>query len=452
MKKDTIFEYFEDFMSTAEMRSIFSDEARIKSWIEVELALIQALHKVGIITQGENLKIKQEIESQKIDFQKLKQDYKIIGFPIVPLLLQLKRSNNPDTVNWAHWGATSQDIIDTGLVIQIKKALDILERDLNIIFEILESLVKKYRNTVMAGRTFNQFAVPTTFGFKASIWLDEMQRHQERLDQMKKRVLVGQCYGAAGTLASFGQHGLEINRILAENLNLTTSLISWHTARDRFLELIQWLTLVTGTVSKIANEIAILMRTEINEVREGNPNGRGVSSTMPQKSNPVYCPWIIANANKVSGLSATMSQSMHQEHERGVSAMPLEWMIIPEAFLLTSSCLNLGKDLLKNLVVDEENMRVNLNLDGGAIMSENVMISLSKYVGVTEAKKIVSRIVISAKESDKKFKDIVYTDTVIKKYFSNKEIQELLEPNLYKGSIDTMIDSVLNDLERRREK
>jgi len=436
-------EYFEHNLSTNEMREVFSDSFRIKTWLAAEVALARAQVKVGLLPPLAAEEINKIAKIENIDFIKLRQDYEKIGFPIVPLLDQIKAIGGSEVAKWLHWGATSQDMIDTGLILQVREGLTLIESDMKSLMQILSGLVQKHRTSIMPGRTFGQYAVPITFGFKVAIWLDEILRHHERLIELKKRVLVGQCFGAVGTGASFKNHGIEINELMMKELNLGSAKISWHVSRDRLAEVIFWLTFVTSILEKIANEISTLMRTEINELREGVQQDRGISSTMPQKRNPIMCPWIIAISNKMKSLPGTVLSTMSQEHERGVSEMPLEWIVVEEAFLLTSGSLSLSLNLLKNLEVDEVQMRQNLELDGGFIMSEKVMMALAEFVGITEAKKTLSVIVKKSKENGNTFNEEVFCSEELSKYFSDKEIKEFLVVDRYTGSVEVMIDEVL---------
>ena len=264
------------------MLQVFSDEGRINAWLATEVALAKGEARVGVIPQQAADSIAEAARLDNLDLQTMKAEFDKVGFPIMPLVHQLAKACDPEAARWLHWGSTTQDIIDTGLVLQMRDGLALLEQDLEALIDALAALAAKHRNKVMAGRTFQQQAAPITFGYKAAVWLDEMLRHQERLNELKKRVLVGQCAGAVGTLATLGQDGIAVQRAMMEELGLASPAVTWHTARDSWAEMVNWLVLVTSTLGKVATEIATLMRTEVNEVREPYQTGRGASSTLPQ--------------------------------------------------------------------------------------------------------------------------------------------------------------------------
>jgi 3-carboxy-cis,cis-muconate cycloisomerase len=244
----------------------------------------------------------------------------------------------------------------------------------------------------MVGRTFQQHASPITFGLKVAVWLDEVLRHIERFEQLKPRVLVGQCGGAVGTLSSLGEDGLAVRRALMDELGLGEADVTWHTARDRWSEMVSWLAMLATTLGKIAVEVAALMRTEVGEAAEAYLAGRGGSSAVPQKRNSTAAPRIIAIPHRMRELPASQLSAMIQEHERGVGAMPLEWMVIPDAFILTSESLDRSIETLAHLEVDAARMRANLDLDGGLLMAESVMMGLAPTLGRKRAMAILRRL------------------------------------------------------------
>jgi len=295
----------------------------------------------------------------------------------------------------------------------------------------------------MAGRTFQQLAAPITFGYKSAVWLDELIRHRDRLRELKKRVLVGQCAGAVGTFATLGDKGIEVQQEMMRELGLETPDITWHTARDRFAELVSWQALLAATLGKIANEIGILMRSEIGELSEPFEEGRGASTTLPQKRNPISCEPIIAIAHRLRESVGSQLSAMIQEHERPIGPMHLEWMIIPEAFVLLSGSLKHSKYILENLVVDSNKMRSNLNLNGGLIMSEAVMMGLAPKIGKKVAHDIIYKAAGHANDNNITLKEALLKDKMISSQLSESEVNDLIDPLNYVGSVHEMISKVL---------
>jgi len=361
----------------------------------------------------------------------------------LPFVKQLNKVCDAETARWIHYGATTQDILDTGMVLQIKKGLEIIEEELYAIISATAKLSEKHTKTVMAGRTFQQLAAPITFGYKAGVWLDEMLRHRERLSELKKRVLVGQCAGAVGTFATLGNKGLEVQKLMMSHLNLQVPAITWHTARDSWAEVVSLFAMMTATFAKIANEVAILMRSEVGELSEPFEVGRGASTTLPQKRNPISCEPIIAIAPRMRELVSSQLTAMIQEHERGVGQMNIEWMVIPESFIYMSGSLKHTRFILENLWVGEETMRKNLDLGGGLLMSEAVMMGLAPKVGKAKAHHLVYDAASKAHEEGTTLKKALMADVEIMKQLSEKEIEQLIDPINYVGCVEEMIQQVL---------
>jgi 3-carboxy-cis,cis-muconate cycloisomerase len=430
--------------SNISIEEIFTDECRLKKWGETEIALAVAQEKTGVIPAGTSQKIKSIVKQETIDQALMKADFDRTGFPILPFVKQLTKLCDPETARWVHYGATTQDILDTGTVLQMRDGLALIEQDINGTITALATLAKKHRNTVMAGRTFQQLAAPITFGYKAAVWLDEMLRHQQRLQEMKPRLLVGQCAGAVGTFATLGDKGLVVQRLMMEELGLGVPDITWHTARDRWSELVSWMAMMAATLAKIATEVATLMRSEIGELSEPFEIGRGASTTLPQKRNPIACEPIIANAHRLRELASSQMIAMIQEHERGaLGQMHLEWTVIPDAFLLTSGALHHSRFILENLWVDAENMRKNLNLQGGLIMSEAVMMRLAPKVGKKKAHDLVYKLAGHATDKQITLKQALLANEEIMEHFDESGIDSLLDPLNYIGVAGEMVDKVL---------
>lgn len=436
--------YHSNIFSTPAMRATFSDASRFEAWLKTEIALAKAQEQAGVIPKGVAKRLQQAASVEKLDMEAMQAEFERIGFPILPFVKQLTKLCDAETARWVHYGATTQDILDTGTVLQIRDGLRLIEEDQNGIIHALAALVRTHRSTVMAGRTFQQLAAPITFGYKTAVWLDEMLRHQQRLQEMKPRVLVGQCAGAVGTFATLGDKGLEVRRLMMEELGLGVPDITWHTARDRWSELVSWMAMLAATLAKIATEVATLMRSEIGELSEPFETGRGASTTLPQKRNPIACEPIIANAHRMRELASSQMTAMIQEHERGaLGQMHLEWTVIPDAFLYLSGALHHARFILENLWVDKENMRKNLDLQGGLIMSEAVMMGLAPKVGKSKAHHLVYAAAGKAMDNKITLREAILAEKEIMAHITEIALDKLLDPANYLGSAGEMVDKVL---------
>ena len=440
--------YFGDLFSTPAMREVFGDENRIRTWLRFEAALASAQAECGIVPSEAAKTIERAARLENLDLDAMKAEYDRVGFPISPLVHQLARACGPESARWIHWGATTQDVIDTGLVLQMREGLALIESDADAVIDALARLVHDHRHTVMAGRTFQQQAAPISFGFKAAVWLEEMLRHRRRLPELKRRVLVCQYGGAVGTLSTLGEDGLRVRAKLAAKLALEEPAISWHTARDAWAELVHWLAMVGATLGKIGNEVATLMRSEVNELREPYRPGRGASSTMPQKRNPIAAPPILAIAHRLRECVASQLFAMIQEHERSVASQPLEWLAIPEAFLLLSGSLKRSRETLEELDVDADRMRRNLEASGGFLMAESVMMGLATHIGRQEAHEWVSAAAGRARDAGRSLREELVSDPRISTHLSPDDIDRLLDPSNYLGCAEGMIDAVLKGKKR----
>ena len=437
-------DYYNNLFSTPAMRSVFTDSSHFEAWLRTEIALTKAQEQVGLIPKGVSERLQKSASINKFNKSEMKAEFEKIGFPILPFVKQLTKLCDPETARWVHYGTTTQDILDTGMVLQIRDGLRLIEGDQTGIIQTLITLVRKHHYTVMAGRTFQQLAAPITFGYKAAVWLDEILRHQQRLQEIKPRLLVGQCAGAVGTFAPLGDKGLEVQRLMMEELGLGVPDITWHTARDRWSELVSWMAMLASTLAKIANEVALLMRSEIGELSEPFETGRGASTTLPQKRNPIACEPIIANAHRLRELASSQMIAMIQEHERGaLGQMHLEWMVMPDAFLFLSGALHHSRFILENLWVDIANMRKNLDLQGGLIMSEAVMMGLASKVGKSKAHHMVYAAAGKSRDAGITLREAILDDKDIMKHLSEKELDKLLDPVNYIGSAGEMVEAVL---------
>ena len=435
---------FRDMFGTAEMRAVFADEALVGRYIEAEVALARAQARLGVVPKEAAQAIEAAAKSIRIDFDKLRAETEIVGYPILPLVHQLSEAAG-EAGRYVHWGATTQDIMDTANVLQIRAALEIVARDLREVRDILATMAKKYRDTPMAGRTHLQQALPVTFGYKAAVWLSSIDRHIERVDQALPRILLGEFSGAAGTLASVGEGGLEMQKLFCEELGLHQPSITWHVARDGIAEAVTLLGLITGTLGKIATDVMLLSSSEFGEVSEPFVPGRGASSTMPQKRNAISSELMLAAAKAVRQHVATMLDGMIHDLERATGPWHLEWVSLPESFLFTASSLANAKFMLAGLVIHEKRMLENLDLTRGLIVAEAVMMAAAPKLGRQHAHDVVYDACRKAIEGGGQLADILAEVPEITEALGGKDaIRRHCDPANYLGLCGPMVDRVLS--------
>ena len=434
---------FRNIFTTETMRRVWSDENRVQKYLDFEAALARAQGKLGIIPKKAAAEIVRHCDASKIDMAKLKQATERIGYPVLPVVQQLVGLCKEGLGEWSHWGATTQDITDSATVLQIREALDLVEKDIKAIAHALAKLAKKYRDTPMAGRSNLQQAVPITFGYKMATLLGAFERHKQRLTEMKPRVLVGEFGGAAGTLSSLGKDGLKCQAALMKELKLGQPDISWHTVRDRIAEVGCFLGLVTGTCAKIAFDVKLLMQTEVEEVYEPFHQGRGSSSTMPQKRNPISSVYITAQSAVVKQHVAALLEAMVEDHERATGPWEIEWIVLPEIFMLSAGALAQTRFLVEGLQVNEKKMRENLDITKGLIMSEAVMMGLGAAMGRNRAHDVVYDLCREVVKTGRPLIDVLEEDKEIRQHASRKELEKMLDPANYLGVAGEMVDRVL---------
>src|SRR6476661_4406398 len=433
---------FRDAFGTPGMREVFSDFSLISRYAEVEIALARAEARCGVIPAEAAEQIAKRTDVAAFDFDLLRRETDIVGYPILPLVHQMVKQCG-EAGRYVHWGATTQDIMDTAVVLQLRAALGIVERDIAELRNILADLSKRYRDTPMAGRTHLQQALPVTFGYKTAIWLAMFDRHAERIRELKPRVLVGQFAGAAGTLASLGDKGFEVQEALCAELKLGVPASTWHVARDGLAEAINFLALVTGSLGKIALDIMMMASTEFGEVYEPFVKGRGASSTMPQKRNPISSELMLAAAKGVRQHAGLMLDAMVQDFERATGPWHAEWMAIPESFVLTAGALHQAKFALGGLIVDTGRMRQNLGISRGLIVAEAVMMGLAPTIGRQEAHDVVYDACRHANENSMTLADALSADPRVSARIDRATIDRLTSPRNYLGLAPEMVDRVI---------
>ena len=433
---------FRDLYGTPEMRAVFADEAMVARWLEVEAALARAQSRLGLIPQDAAEAITRSAGEARLDLDALRRGVEASGHPLVPAIRALERLVG-EAGRYVHWGATTQDIIDSGLVLQVRDALAIIERDLDLLISALAGQARVYKDTPMAGRTHGQHAVPVTLGYKLAVILAELSRHRQRLVEMRPRVLVGQLAGAAGTLASLGEHARAVREAMLADLGLACPHIAWHTARDGFAEAIAVLAMIATTCGKFANEVVNLQRTEIAELAEPSGAGAVGSSTMPQKRNPMAAQGVVALSRLMRQMPVLALEAMGHEHERDLSAWQMEWAFLPEAFILTSGALAQTTRIAEGLIVDADRMRRNLALTGGLIGAEAVMIRLARATGREAAHEIVAAAVKRAVSHKAEFAEVLAGDPEIARHLSRAEIDEALAPEAYLGEAIAAVERIV---------
>jgi 3-carboxy-cis,cis-muconate cycloisomerase len=424
------------------MREVFSDFSLISRYAEVEVALAKAEARCGVIPAEAAVEIAKRTDVAALDFDLLRRETDIVGYPILPLVHQMVKQCG-EAGRYVHWGATTQDIMDTAVVLQVRAGLEIIEKDITELRGILAGLSKRYRDTPMAGRTHLQQALPVTFGYKTAIYLAMFDRHAERLAQLKPRVLVGQFGGAAGTLASLGDKGFEVQQALCEELGLGVPVSTWHVARDGLAEVMNFFGLVTGSLGKIALDIMMMASTEFGEVYEPFVKGRGASSTMPQKRNPISSELMLAAAKGVRQHAGLMLDAMVQDFERATGPWHAEWMAIPESFVLTAGSLHQAKFALGGLIVDEKKMADNLDISRGLIVAEAVMMGLAPDIGRQEAHDVVYDACRIANDRNMTLADALSADPRVSERIDRATIDRLTSPKNYLGLAPQMVDRIL---------
>lgn len=434
---------FRDVFTTPAMRQVWSDENRTQKYLDFEKALAVAQGRLKIIPQDAANEIASHCELSQIDMAKLKEVTERVGTPVMPVVQQLVKLCKDKLGEWVHWGATTQDVMDTATVMQIAVSLDLIGHELDGICDALAALAKKHRDTPMAGRSYLQQAVPITFGYKMATVLAGFERHRERLAQLKARVLVGEFGGAAGTLSSLGKDGLKCQAELMKELKLAAPAISWHTVRDTIAETGAFLALITGLCGKFALDVKLLMQTEVEEVYEPFAPGRGSSSTMPQKRNPISSVYVSTQAAIVKQHAAALMEAMVEDHERSSGPWQIEWLVLPEIFMLSAGALAQTRFLAEGLQVNEKKMSENLMITKGLIMSEAVMMKLGDKMGRNHAHDHVYDICREVVKTGRPLIDLLAEDKEIAKYASRQELEAMMDPANYLGVAGEMVDRVL---------
>lgn len=426
--------------------AVFSDHAHLQGMLDFEAALARAEARTGVIPQAAVAPIVSACAAETYDLTVLATAAAKAGntaIPMVKMLTARVAEADGEAARYVHWGATSQDAMDTGLVLQLRQALALIEADLSRLSAALAARAVDHKQTPMVGRTWLQHALPVTFGLKVAGWLDAIERHRARLAELKPRLLVLQFGGAAGTLAALDDKGLQVAAALAEDLNLGLPAMPWHGARDRVVEMGAVLALLTGSLGKMARDIALLMQTDVGEAFEPAGEGRGGSSTMPHKRNPVTAAVVLAAATRVPHLAGSLLSGMAQEHERGLGGWHAEWQVLPELVQLSAGALAQMADTIEGLDVDADRMRANLDITNGLIMAEAVTMALGAKIGRMAAHQRVEAASKLAVSEKRHLRDVLAQDEVVIQHLGAETLAQLFDPLGYTGMAATLVDRVL---------
>jgi 3-carboxy-cis,cis-muconate cycloisomerase len=433
--------------STETMRETFSDASRLQAMLTFEVALARAEARLGIVPERTAEAIAQHCHAGAFDLDALAREAAQAGnlaIPLVHALTDHVARSDPDAAQFVHWGATSQDVIDTGLVLQMRDGLDLIEADLTQLIDTYARLALAHATTLMAGRTWMQQAAPITFGLKVAGWLSAVKRDQVRIHGLRSRALVLQLGGAVGSLAAFGGRGLEVASGVAEELSLPVPDVPWHAHRDRVAEIATTLGLLVGTLGKVGRDLSLLSQTEVEEAREPSGPGRGGSSTMPQKRNPLGAAVTLAAAQRVPGLVATMLSAMPQEHERGLGGWHAEWETLPDIFLLAAGALHQMVQVAEGLEVDVGRMRANLDITHGLIFAEAVSMALAQQVGRQRAHELVHAATLRATSQGRHLRDVLSDDEAVTAHLSPDDLDRLFDPRGAIGLSKQLVERVLD--------
>ncbi|MCY1282382.1 3-carboxy-cis,cis-muconate cycloisomerase [compost metagenome] len=427
---------FDTYFTQPAMRAVFCDAGRIQGMLDFEAALARAEARVGLIPQSAVAPIATACTADQYDFAALARAIATAGNSAIPLVKALGRQVAAESVEaerYVHLGATSQDAMDTGLVLQLRSALDLLEYDLGALATHLAEQAERHADVPLAGRTWLQHATPVTLGMKIAGWLGAVTRHRQRLAELKPRLLCLQFGGASGSLAALGEQAWPVAEALADELGLNLPEQPWHTQRDRLVEFAGLLGMIAGSLGKLGRDLSLLMQTEAGEVFEPSAPGKGGSSTMPHKRNPVSAAVLIGAATRAPGLVATMLAAMPQEHERSLGLWHAEWETLPELCCLVSGALQQALLVVPALEVDVARMRSNLDLTHGLVLAEAVSIALARRIGRDAAHHLVEQCCKQAVQEGAHLRTVLGANAGVGAQLSAEDLDRLLDPAHYLG-------------------
>ena len=434
---------FDAYFTGKAMGAVFCDHGRVQAMLDFEAALARAQASSGLIPSSAVAPIEAACRAELYDFEALGLAIASAGNSAIPLVKALGKqiaSVSPEAERYVHLGATSQDVMDSGLVLQLRAALELIEQDLQQLGEVLAQQAQRYATTPLAGRTWLQQATPVTLGMKIAGWLGAVTRSRQRLQALKPRLLSLQFGGASGTLAALGDQALPVAHALAAELKLALPDQPWHTQRDRLVEFGAVLGLVAGSLGKMGRDISLLMQTEAAEVFEPSAPGKGGSSTMPHKRNPVGSAVLISAATRVPGLLSTLFSAMPQEHERSLGLWHAEWETLPQICCLVAGALAQALNIAQGLEVDAQRMAQNLDLTHGLVLAEAVSIELAQRVGRETAHHLLEQCCKRAVAEHRHLRAVLGDEPEITAQLSAAELDRLLDPAHYLGQATTWVE------------
>jgi 3-carboxy-cis,cis-muconate cycloisomerase len=439
-------------LSSAAMRAVCDDLAYLQHMLDFEAALARAEAATGVIPAAATGPIEQASKAQGFDLPALAEAATKSGNLAIPLVKALTAAvarTDPEAAHYVHWGATSQDVIDTAAMLMLRAGVDALLSDIDRAIAGFARQALQYRHTAMVGRTWLQHALPIPFGLKLAEYAAALNRSRTRLKRLRSEALALQFGGAAGTLAALGDHGWRVAERLAQELGLPLPEAPWHTHRDRFAEAASVLAIVAGSCGKIARDVSLMMQTDVGEAFEPAGEGRGGSSTMPHKRNPVAAATALAAATMAPNLAATIFAAQVQDHERSAGPWHAEWPTLPSLLLVTSGGLAAIVELAEGLEVDAARMRANLEATNGLIMAESVTFALAEKLGKSEAHHLVEAASKQAVAEKKALRDVLAGDPKVMQQFDARKLADLFEPMAYQGVSQALIDRLLASLDEK---
>lgn len=439
-----------NYYSTPELLAVFDEQRRMNRWLQVEAALAMSQGQLGIIPEEAAREINAKASLEHLDLGLIKKGYQQSHNSLMPVIKNLRQACRKNYGQYVHYGATTQDILDTAQILELEEALQIVFRDLRVLEKYIIDISRKHQNTAMIGRTHGQQALPVTFGLKTVIWAREVRRHIERLKAIYPRVMVGQLSGAVGTMAALGPQAREVAKKTMDLLNLQWKPPSWHTSRDNMAEVASIFAILAGTLEKIANEIYLLGKTEVGELAEPAPGGM-MSSTMPHKRNPVLCQRVTVLAKQIRSLSGVVVESMAHEHERDPRLLWSEWLAMPQISMYTGTALSYLVKILDGLVVLEQNMKKNLYLHKDMVMSEWLLFRLAPVMGKMEAQEKLHALLSKAGEGNSSLREMLNQDQEINPLLSDDDLQSLEYPERYVGHSVDLVEDVLAEISALRQ-
>jgi 3-carboxy-cis,cis-muconate cycloisomerase len=439
-------------LSSAAMRAVCDDEAYLQRMLDFEAALARAEAVIGIIPASAAVPIATACKASSFDLMALAEAATRSGNLAIPLVTALTAEvakADADAARYVHWGATSQDVIDSAGMLTLRAAIDALLPDLDRAIAGFARLARQHRNTAVVARTWLQHALPMPFGLKLAEYAAALHRSRARLGRLRSHALALQFGGAAGTLAALGDKGMVVAEKMAQELELPLPDAPWHTHRDRVAEAASVLAILTGTCGKIARDVSLMMQTDVAEAFEPSGEGRGGSSTMPHKRNPVAAATVLAAATMAPNLAATIFAAQVQDHERSAGPWQAEWPTLPSLLLVTSGALAAIVDIAEGLEVDVARMRANLDATGGLIMAEAVTMALAEKIGKREAHHLVEAASKKAVTEKKGLRDVLTKDPKVAAHLSTDKLAKLFEPMAYQGASQALIDRLLASIEKK---